>query len=281
VWNAWKGKLLEDLYRQALRHLRGERGAEGTWMQARQVEAENILRLYALAAEPNRGFWATLEPDYFMRNEAADIAWHARSLYGRHNAGAAVVRARLAPIGEGMQVLVYSPERADLFARVTGVFERLGYSIVEARLHTTRTGYNLFVFLVIFRFFGLDHDRQHRALVEHDLLAALESDEALPPPLQGRLSRQVRHFPLSPEINLRSGEDPRYRILTVIAADQPGLLSRMAQVLLQHAVAVHSAKVNTLRERAEDSFLVSGPGLGDARLVAQLEQALASAIAVA
>lgn len=281
VWNAWKGKLLEDLYRQALRHLRGERGAEGTWMQARQVEAESILRLYALAAEPNRGFWATLEPDYFMRNEAADIAWHARSLYGRHNAGAAVVRARLAPIGEGLQVLVYSPERADLFARVTGVFERLGYSIVEARLHTTRTGYNLFVFLVMDPGRDAAGYRDIVALVEHDLLAALESDEALPPPLQGRLSRQVRHFPLSPEINLRSGEDPRYRILTVIAADQPGLLSRMAQVLLQHAVAVHSAKVNTLRERAEDSFLVSGPGLGDARLVAQLEQALASAIAVA
>jgi [protein-PII] uridylyltransferase len=90
----------------------------------------------------------------------------------------------------------------------------------------------------------------------------------------------VRHFPISPEINLRSGENPRYRILTVIAADQPGLLSRMAQVLLRHTVAVHSAKVDTLRERAEDTFLVSGPGLGDARQVAQLEQDLAAAIAV-
>ena len=281
VWNAWKGKLLEDLYRQALRHMRGERGADGAWMQSRQVEAENILRLYALDAEANRGFWATLEPDYFMRNEPADIAWHARSLYGRHAGGEAVVRARLAPIGEGLQVLVYSPERADLFARVTGVFERMGYSIVEARLHTARTGYNLFVFLVMDPGRDAGSYRDIVALVEHDLLAALQSDEPLAPPLQGRLSRQVRHFPISPEINLRGGENPRYRILTVIAADQPGLLSRMAQVLLRHAVAVHSAKVNTLRERAEDSFLISGPGLGDARQVAQLEQELADAISVA
>ncbi len=280
VWNAWKGKLLQDLYHQALRRLRGEKGTDGTWMQGRQVEAENILRLYALDAEANRGFWATLEPDYFMRNEPADIAWHARSLYGRHNGGEAVVRARLAPIGEGLQVLVYSPERADLFARVTGVFERMGYSIAEARLHTTRSGYNVFVFLVMDPGRDAAGYRDIVALVEHDLLVALQTEEPLPPPLQGRLSRQVRHFPISPEINLRGVENPRFRILTVIAADQPGLLSRMAQVLLRHSVAVHSAKVNTLRERAEDSFLVSGPGLGDARQVAQLEQDLAGAIAV-
>jgi len=280
VWNAWKGKLLEDLYRQSLRQLRGERGADGTWLQSRQAEAESILRLYALDAESNRGFWATLEPDYFMRNAPGDIAWHARSLFGHHATREPLVRGRLAPIGEGLQVLVYSPERADLFARVTGAFERMGYSIVEARLHTTRNGYNLFVFLVMDPGRGPTRYRDVVVLVEHDLLAALTSDEPLPPPLQGRVSRQVRHFPISPEINLRSGEDRRYRILTVIAADQPGLLSRMAQVLLRHAVAVHSAKVNTLRERAEDTFLVSGPGLGDAQQVAQLEQDLAGAIAV-
>jgi [protein-PII] uridylyltransferase len=281
VWNAWKAKLLEDLYREALRHLRGERGGDGTWMQARQVEAESILRLYALDAAANRGFWATLDPDYFMRNEAADIAWHARSLYGRHASREPVVRVRLAPFGDGLQVLVYSPERADLFARVTGVFERMGYSVVEARLHTTRTAYNLFVFFVMDPGRDAAGYRDIMTLVEHDLRAALQTEEPLAPPLQGRLSRQVRHFPISPEINLRGGENPRYRILTVIAADQPGLLSRMAQVLLRHSVAVHSAKVNTLRERAEDSFLVSGPGLGDAHRVAQLEQDLAHAIAVA
>ncbi|MBU3694865.1 MAG: [protein-PII] uridylyltransferase [Rhodocyclaceae bacterium] len=280
VWNAWKGKLLEDLYRQSLRHLRGDRGAQGTWVQARQGEAERILRLYGLSAEPSRGFWATLEPDYFMRNTPGDIAWHARSLFGHHATIEPLVRARLAPIGEGLQVLVYSPEREDLFARVTGAFERMAYSIVEARLHTTRGGYNLFTFLVMDPGRTPARYRDVVSLVEHDLLAALTSDEPLPPPLQGRISRQVRHFPISPEINLRSGENPRYRILTIITADQPGLLSRTAQVLLRHAVAVHSAKVNTLRERAEDTFLVSGPGLSDAQQVAQLEQDLAGAIAV-
>ncbi|NBU12139.1 MAG: HD domain-containing protein, partial [Betaproteobacteria bacterium] len=149
VWNAWKGKLLEDLYRLSLRHLRGERGDGGGWTQSRQTEAENILRLYALDAEASRGFWATLEPEYFMRHEPGDIAWHARALYGKTANPEPLVRARLSPIGEGLQVLVYSPERDDLFARCSGFFERAGYSIVEARLHTTRRRYNLFVFLVL------------------------------------------------------------------------------------------------------------------------------------
>ena len=280
VWNAWKGKLLEDLYRLSLRHLRGERGDGGGWTQSRQIEAENILRLYALDAEANRGFWATLEPEYFMRHEPGDIAWHARALYGKTANPEPVVRARLSPIGEGLQVLVYSPERDDLFARCSGFFERAGYSIVEARLHTTRRRYNLFVFLVLDPARNNSSYRDVINLIEHELRATLVSAEPLPPPLQGRISRRVKHFPISPEISLRGGDNPQYRILTVIAADRPGLLSRMAQVLLQHGVAVHSAKINTLRERAEDSFLVSGEELANAHHVARLESDLAQAIAV-
>jgi UTP:GlnB (protein PII) uridylyltransferase len=35
-----------------------------------------------------------------------------------------VVRARLAPFGEGLQVMIYTPDREALFARICGYFER-------------------------------------------------------------------------------------------------------------------------------------------------------------
>ena len=49
VWNAWKGKLLEDLYRLTLKYLGGEAPNRRQMLAEQQAEARRILRLYALS----------------------------------------------------------------------------------------------------------------------------------------------------------------------------------------------------------------------------------------
>ena len=39
-------------------------------------------------------------------------------------------------MGDGLQVMVYVPDQPRLFARLCGFFARLGYSIVDAKIHT-------------------------------------------------------------------------------------------------------------------------------------------------
>ena len=48
------------------------------------------------------------------------------------------MRARLSPLGEGLQVLVYAPDQPDLFARICGYFDGAGFNILDAKVHTTR-----------------------------------------------------------------------------------------------------------------------------------------------
>ncbi|HEX7438836.1 MAG TPA: [protein-PII] uridylyltransferase, partial [Caldimonas sp.] len=50
VWNAWKGKLLEDLYRLTLRALGGARPNMDAEIEARKIEARHLLNLVALPA---------------------------------------------------------------------------------------------------------------------------------------------------------------------------------------------------------------------------------------
>ncbi len=57
--------------------------------------------------------------------------------------------ARLSSLGEGLQVLVYSPDQPDLFARICGYFDGAGFNILDAKVHTTRSGYALDTFQVI------------------------------------------------------------------------------------------------------------------------------------
>ena len=273
VWNAWKAKLLEDLFRATRRVLTGQAQGLDAALAEKQAEAVRLLRLYALSEKVQERLWAQLDTTYFLRHDAQEIAWQTRHLHYRVETPVPVVKARLAPIGEGVQVMIYTPDREALFARICGYFERAGFNIVEAKIHTTRHGYALDTFLVMGQGPGA-HYRDLLALIESQLQEELQSRAPLPPPRGGRLSRRVRHFPISPVVDLRPDERGTYQVLSIVAADRPGLLYGLARTLALHQVNLHTAKINTLGDRAEDVFLVSGATLDNQKEALQLEQEL-------
>ena len=273
VWNGWKAKLLEDLFRLARRILAGDAPALDTAVAEKQAEASRLLRLYALSDAVKDRFWANLDTTYFLRHDAQEIAWQTRNLHYRVDTATPVVRARLAPFGEGLQVMIYAPDREALFARICGYFERAGFNIVEGKVHTTRNGYAIDTFMVMGKGPGA-HYRDMMALIESELTEELQSQAPLPPPRGGRLSRRVRHFPIPPAVDIRPDERGSYNSLNIVASDRPGLLYSVARLLSNSHLNLHSAKVNTLGDRAEDVFLVSGSMLADSKAVLKLEQEL-------
>jgi [protein-PII] uridylyltransferase len=279
VWNAWKGKLLEDLFRMTAAVLKGTTVLQLTGVAERQEEARGILRYHGLRPDTEAELWNQLDTGYFMRHAADEIAWHTRTLYHRPAATEPVVRARLNPMGEGLQVMVYVPDQPLLFARLCGFFARLGFSIVDAKIHTTRHGYALDSFVV----FPIDETLPYRdmiGLIEHDIAEQLIQLPPLPTSFSGRLSRQVRHFPVTPEVEIRADERGSQYLMLITAADRPGLLYGIARVLGQHGIMLHTAKISTLGERVEDSFLISGKELAQTATLVRLEQDLLSVLQV-
>ena len=279
VWNAWKGKLLEDLYRMTLRVLGGEDPSTEHELRNRQEAALKTLRLYGLPEDAHNRLWQQLDVVYFLRHDAGDIAWQTRSLYNKTDSPTPVVKCRLAPIGEGVQVAVYVKDQPDLFARICSYFDRKNFSILDAKIHTTKNGYALDTFLVIEPAFANNY-RDIISLVEHELTQLLGSQSALPPPSKGRLSRLSRTFPVAPTVDLRPDERGQYYLLSVSANDRTGLLYSIASVLAKYKVNLHTAKIMTLGERVEDVFIVDGPVLSNARSQIQLETDLLEALRV-
>ena len=273
VWNAWKAKLIEDLFRAARRALTGSPLQRDAALAEKTAEATRLLRLYALSDGVKERLWRQLDTAYFLRHDPQEIAWHTRSLHYRVEAPRPVVKARLAPFGEGLQVMIYMRDREALFARICGYFERAGFNIAEAKVHTTRNGYALDTFVVMGQGSG-GHYRDMLSLVETELAAELESDAPLSAPRGGRLSRRVRHFPISPAVDIRPDERGSLYALNIVAADRPGLLYAVARTLARYKISLQTARINTLGDRAEDVFLVSGPALQNSRTVLQLEQDL-------
>nr|WP_245728073.1 [protein-PII] uridylyltransferase [Nitrosovibrio tenuis] len=278
VWNAWKGKLLEDLFWATRRHLCGEAAQTAGMLENRRNEALELLRRDDIPAEVHEQLWSALDSSYLLLHEPEEIAWHTRHLRHQIKASAAVVKARLAPAKTGIEVLVYTADQKDLFARICDFFDHSDYNIVQAKIHTTRHGYALDTFLVLDSANMTERHGDILGFIEHELAGRLQQEEPLEPPPRGRLSRHLKHFPITPEVDIESDEKGVFHILSIVAGDQPGLLSRIAQVLVQFGVNVHSAKINTLGERAEDTFLVTGNILSEAKTLIHLETQLIKAL---
>lgn len=278
VWNAWKARLIEDLFVRTQRLLGGEPVAPTAELESRKREALRVLQLYGLSDSAHQPLWAELDVVYFLRHTSQDIAWHARTLIAHVHTTQPIVRTRLSQVGEGVEVLIYMPDQKDLFARVCGYFDSRSLSILDAKIHTTRHGYALDTFVVT------DHGRTRHfrellARIESGLTEWLTTPGGLPLPSKGRLSRQSRHFPISPSVHLQPDERGEQHLLTVIATDRIGLLYGITRVLAQHGANVHTAKILTLGERVEDVFLIDGPVLESPRGQLQLEQDLLEALA--
>jgi len=283
VWNAWKGKLLEDLYKYTLRTLGGRAPDANAEIESRKREALVELARHSEPHDGQKALWDTLDVGYFMRHDASEIAWHARQL-SRYVTrvevtpvstlnGKCIVRARISPLGEGLQVLVYTEDQTDLFARICGYFDQAGFSILDAKIHTAKNGYALDTFQVVTSLLP-EHYRELMTMVESGLSLTINQKGTLPPPTKGRVSRRVKNFPIAPRITLHPDEKAQSWLLAISASDKIGLLYSVAAVLAKHSISLKLAKISTLGERVEDTFLIEGSALQHNREQIEIETEL-------
>lgn len=271
VWNAWKAKLIEDLFRQTRRFM--SCGIVENKLGSIREEAASILNLYAIPPDTYEPFWSRLDESYFMDHEPHEIAWHSRLIAFNINPASAIVKTRLSRTGEGLQVLVYCPDQKSLFSRICDFFARMSFTIVEAKIHSTRHGYALNSFQVMA---AKRTDTVYRDLmtyIEFELTQQITQQKPSIHNVSGRVSRQMKMFPISTTVEI-SRDRKGQHILAMVAADRPGLLARIARVMDQQQVTLHRAKINTLGGRAEDVFWISGAALDHAKSRANFRSAL-------
>jgi [protein-PII] uridylyltransferase len=81
-----------------------------------------------------------------------------------------------------------------------------------------------------------------------------------------------------PRVALAPDERAQRWLLSVSASDRSGLLYAIARVLARHRINLQLAKVSTLGERVEDTFLIDGPELQQSKLQLQIESELLDAV---
>ena len=253
VWNAWKGQLLADLYRNTAAALRGGRSDEAGIRNELEARAEKrraalIDRrgtMPPMMLELETAYWTSFEPD--------DLDWHAECLSDDYP----IVRYRMAPEGGALAVFIAGDDRDGLFADVTGTLARLGINVISAQVYSTASDEFLNVFMI--------QDGNKRAYGETDpsrlerLTAALHEALAGTMPdvdVKTKTSRREAAFVVLPSVQIQNDVSTEYTVIDVAGRDRPGLLYDVASVLADLELGVHSAHIGSYGERVFDAFYV-------------------------
>ena len=257
VWNAWKAQLLETLFVETRQVLNNSAFSVKKAIVERQEIAAEKLRKFNLTPDAYKPFWDNVGEEYFSRHTENEITWHSRLLTPHTFTETPIVRTQLSRDGDGVQVMIYTPNQKDLFARICNFFDRLGFNIGQAKIYTTDHNYALNTFIVLIQ---SDKELSYSGLLKHieeKLLEKIQTSSPIEDPIIGRVNRQVKHMPIKTNVTFETAMESNYQMLDIVTSDQPGLLAGIAFVFLEHDIALHNAKINTLGSRAEDTFLIS------------------------
>ncbi len=260
VWNAWKGRLLNDLYMVATQALR--RGhAEPINLEQRiddiKMEALALIDTNRILPDVVEQHWSSFPNDYFLRYTAAEVAHHVETIASTPAIELPIVEVRFDSNLDPNVFLVYAPETERLLTLVTGGFERMNLNIVDARIHATPAGFALYTFIALEQ----GDERASDAGQLKNLQNRLRNQILNPPSDQPRklvhLPRTLKHFPIETRVSFSQSPSGQHTVMEVEAQDQPGLLHQVARCLSGCKVKLVTAKIATYGERAEDVFFIT------------------------
>ena len=264
LWNAWRGSLLRQLYTETRRALR--RGLENpvdkqAWISEIRNAASGILEDRGFTEEELNDLWQERGEDYFLRERAADIAWHTEAVAGHHDMDIPLVLIRNSidsSVANTTQIFIHARSHAQLFSRICTALEQLDLSIHDARIYSANDGMSLDTFFVL----GSDgqpisEDGTRLRYIKEHLTENLGGTASSPDIVERRTPRQMKSFFIPTETNMAVEQIKNVSILEVATPDRPGLLARIGKIFVAHGIELQAAKIQTLGERVEDVFFIT------------------------
>ena len=284
IWNAWKAKLLATLYQFSLRALQGNNPEASVLLAQRKATALSQLLAFNIKAEDIDILWSVLDISYFLRHESDEIVWHGKALHQAVLHTEPIIEIR--PVGQGatIHLMIYTPDRNDLFVHICAFFDLHQLSTQDARIYTTTHGWALNSFVLLLpkhQRYDTDYTEalaQSMAYFIQQAHLTPPSNEAKEPYPARAHSRRARAFPLVPIIDIQAMSEAHKWKISLICADRKGLLFSVAKVFAAQQVDLKSAKIMTLGERVEDTFIVSSEHLHLTAFFKQFERALYAAL---
>ncbi|MDY7024792.1 MAG: [protein-PII] uridylyltransferase [Pseudomonadota bacterium] len=281
LWNAWRAELLQTLYRLTKRQL--VHGLNNPIAAKNRVADNQSSAMKALISE---GFaeaqvaelWAPFGDDYFLRETWQDIAWHTRAILNQTNDKPLVLmqEATFRDMDAATQIFIYTPDQPHLFSHVVKALDKLGLSILDARVMTSEGGQSLDTFIVENQSRMCLNNEADQQVVRTTLQQAITDPASLEQYSRpAHLPRQYKFFSIKTRVFLSNNLQDSNTVIEVHTLDLPGLLVMMSDIFNDYKFSIQGARIATLGERVEDYFFVTmenGEPLRDPELCQTLSE---------
>ena len=219
LWNNWRATLLFELYKSTAARLREDLayGSEQI-IDDLKTSALTLLADYGHSKQDCETFWQEFGSDYFLRHSDDEIAWHTHAALSSKDIDKTQVRIRQLTSRGCTEIFIYGRDRRHLFTDIT---------------------------------------KKQSKHIEQSISRALQEEHQYSGATSQFIPRRLRHFHAEPKVQIQNSAQSRHSSLHVQATDYPGLLARIAHVLAELDIKVHSARVSTLGERVHDIFYVT------------------------
>jgi len=274
LWNNWKANLLEELYfntLSAFRHGLEKPVETRSKIRENQQQALDILIENKIDEQKVKALWSEFRVDYFLRYSPEQIARQCTYIL-EHDREKPLVLISSVPYRGGTEVFIFTKEKNNTFANTVSFLVTKKLSIHDAKIISTKTGYTVNTFVVLDSRNKPLRERFYTKEMSQDLVDRLEKVNIceLPEP---KIARHMKKFKVALRVNFIKIHSKNRTMIEIIALDRPGLLSNIAQVFQQERINIHSAKITTFGEKADDVFTISSAE-NDA-LTVQEQEALA------
>ena len=257
VWNSWKRQLIGDLYASTEERLRlghAEHGREHRVAAKKAAVAARLGDAAGLVGKVGK----QLGDAYWIAEPEDIIALNLAQLERAKGVPLDVSTEYYAARGATL-VTVIAADHPGLFYRIAGGIHLAGGNIIDARIHTARSGTAVDNFLVqdpLGRPFG---ETAQLARLRTAIADALANRVKLVPQLAARpLARpRAEAFQVRPRVEFDNKASNRFTVVEINARDRPALLNKLARALFESRLIVHSAHIATYGERAADTFYVT------------------------
>jgi len=256
VWNAHKGQLLEQLYKETYAKLSGE-----VLDEDRSLRAKNKIRSIFSKADFNKKKkfkdWVKSQNDQYWLGLDDDIIFRQAEMFVNNFIGKPSIIINNKKGAEATEVSIMSKDSKGLFAKLTGALSAMEINIVNAKIFTNSSNIAVDVIWI--------QDKENRPIIDNSRIERIKekisnyikSEIKSQSPTKPRLkNKRINAFTVPVAVKIMNNISSDYTVIEVSGKDRPSILHELAKAINFLDLNLFRAQVATFGERVVDVFYV-------------------------
>ena len=250
LWNGWKHQLLRDLYTLTRSKI-----------NKNPIKASSDIALdrkNSVLSELNKdeksfvkNYFSKFSDSYFNKNATESLKWQSQLIIQNKNCD--LVIACKNKFDNLLEIFIKVNNSKGLFLKLTKTLENSGLEIIDANIFTS-TDDKLAANTFITKF--SHHDRALNQSELKELSIRIIKNFNNYDDFSDSIKNAKKKIKFQNKLNITNTHNTRKgrNLITIETSDRPGLLSDIARVFYDNNLSIFSARINTLGDKAEDTF---------------------------